>query len=194
MRIAYIGMGANLPSHAGPPAVTLRAAAARLTVLGRILRRSSLYSTAPVGLADQPHFVNAVVALETSLSPLSLLEGLLAIEHEFGRDRSAGVPNGPRTLDLDILMLGDIHLSASDLEIPHPRLAERAFVLIPLHEIAPQAVDPRRHATVAELLDCLHSQSHTGAQSVVPVRDPLWDADAGGPPSQPGAGGPDRHG
>ena len=99
--------------------------------------RSSLYSTAPVGFADQPRFVNAVVELETELEASDLLERLLAIEVEFGRDRAAGFANGPRTLDLDILLFGNRKISEPGLEIPHPRLAERAFVLVPLNEIAP---------------------------------------------------------
>src|ERR1700675_2751807 len=103
MQTAYIGMGANIPSPAGPPEATPPAAVERLNSIGRVVCRSSLYSTAPVGFADQPRFVNAVIALETDLSPASLLAVLLRIEREFGRDRSAGIPNGPRTLDLDIL-------------------------------------------------------------------------------------------
>jgi 2-amino-4-hydroxy-6-hydroxymethyldihydropteridine diphosphokinase len=179
MLTAYIAMGANIPSQAGSPAATLSAAAERLTSLGRVLRRSSLYSTAPVGFADQPRFVNAVVALQTGLAPRTLLGRLLALEREFGRDRSAGIPNGPRTLDLDILMMGDLQLSESDLELPHPRLAGRAFVLVPLHEIAPLAIDPRHGATVAELLQRWQAQNRAGANAVVQVRDDLWDARPG---------------
>jgi len=175
MRTAYIAMGANLPSPIGPPAATLHAAVARLATLGRVLHRSSLYSTAPVGLTDQPRFVNAVLALETSLSPHSLLEALLAIERDCGRDRSTGVPNGPRTLDLDILLLGDLRLGESDLELPHPRLADRGFVLIPLHEIAPQAIDSRHHSTIAELLDRWRANHPDEIGSVVPLRDVAWD-------------------
>src|ERR1039458_7133204 len=136
MRTAFIGMGANLASWAGAPEATLAAAALRLESLGRVTCRSSLYSTAPVGFAGQPRFVNAVVELETELEPRTLLKGLLAIEQEFGRDRAAGFANGPRTLDLDILLLGDHVIHEPGLVIPHPRLAERAFVLVPLCEIA----------------------------------------------------------
>src|ERR1035438_8797414 len=142
MRTAYIGMGGNLASWAGAPEETLAAAALRLESLGHVVRRSSLYSTAPVGFAAQPRFVNAVVALETELEPLELLDGLLAIEKEFGRDRAAGFANGPRTLDLDILLLGDLEIRSPDLLIPHPRLAQRAFVLAPLNEIAAPVVVP----------------------------------------------------
>ena len=108
MLTAYIALGANLASWAGPPEVTLAAAVERLGSLGRVTARSSLYSTEPVGFAEQPRFVNAVVALETALEPRELLNKLLGIEKEFGRDRSASIPNGPRTLDLDILLIGHL--------------------------------------------------------------------------------------
>jgi 2-amino-4-hydroxy-6-hydroxymethyldihydropteridine diphosphokinase len=157
MHTAYIALGANLPSHAGKPAATLASAVTRLETLGRILARSSLYSTAPVGLADQPRFVNAVVALETDLNPRELLRALLAVEHAFDRDRSAGIANGPRTLDLDILLFDHLTVEEPDLQIPHPRLADRAFVLIPLAEIAPTALDPRSGRTAAELLEALRA-------------------------------------
>jgi 2-amino-4-hydroxy-6-hydroxymethyldihydropteridine diphosphokinase len=174
MHTAYIGLGANLPSAAGAPEATLVAAAARLASLGRVTRRSSLYSTEPVGLAEQPRFLNAVVALDTGLAPRTLLRRLLAIEEDFGRDRRKGIPNGPRTLDLDILLLGDLCLSEAGLVIPHPRLAERAFVLVPLNEIAPQAVDPRTNATVAELLAALVDRCAGEAGAVVPVTSEIW--------------------
>lgn len=176
MHTAYIGLGANLASHAGPPEATLAAAAERLASLGRIVVRSSLYSTEPVGLAAQPRFLNAVVALETGLAPRTLLLRLLAIEKDFGRDRSHAIPNGPRTLDLDILLLGDLVLHEAHLQIPHPRLAERAFVLIPLNEIAPDLRDPRSGRSIAELLAALLAQSPADARSVVPVQSDLWPA------------------
>ncbi len=163
MRTAYIGMGGNLASWAGAPEATLAAALLRLESLGYVTRRSSLYSTAPVGFAAQPRFVNAVVALETELEPRELLEGLLAIEQEFGRDRSAGIANGPRTLDLDILLFGGLKISAPGLEIPHPRLPERAFVLVPLNEIAPQVVVPGCGKTVGQLMDSQVSKARPGA-------------------------------
>ena len=171
MTLAYIALGANLPSPAGPPEATLAAAVQRLATLGRIAARSSLYSTAPVGLANQPRFLNAVVALETDLAPRDLLAALLAIERDFGRDRSASIPNGPRTLDLDILLYGDLILSEPGLEIPHPRLAQRAFVLVPLNEIAPDLRDPRSGLTVSQLLGALPG----GCESdVVPTSKALW--------------------
>jgi 2-amino-4-hydroxy-6-hydroxymethyldihydropteridine diphosphokinase len=172
MKTAYIGMGANLASWAGVPEATLAAAALRLESLGRVICRSSLYSTAPVGVAEQPRFVNAVVALETELEPRELLEGLLAIEQEFGRDRAAGIANGPRTLDLDILLFDDLEIRKQDLAIPHPRLAERAFVLIPLNEIAAQTVVPGIARTVQQLLASLRKS--LDSDEVVRVNNEAW--------------------
>jgi len=169
-------MGSNLASWAGPPEATLTAAALRLESLGRLTQRSSLYSTEPVGFAGQPRFVNAVVALETDLDPRRLLERLLAVELEFGRDRAAGIPNGPRTLDLDILLFGDVQLSELGLEIPHPRLAGRAFVLIPLCEIAPRIMDGSRNLTVSQLLHNLLSGRESEAHAVVPIQWDGWRA------------------
>src|SRR5512146_996977 len=105
MHTAYIALGANLPSPAGLPPDTLLAAVRQLGTLGNVKQQSSLYRTEPVGFTDQPLFLNAVVALETELDARKLLNKLLSIEKEFGRDRTAGIPNGPRTLDLDILLL-----------------------------------------------------------------------------------------
>jgi 2-amino-4-hydroxy-6-hydroxymethyldihydropteridine diphosphokinase len=162
-------MGANLASWAGAPEATLAAAALRLESLGRVVCRSSLYSTAPVGFAEQPRFVNAVVELETELEPRTLLKGLLAIEQEFGRDRAAGFANGPRSLDLDILLLGENVISEPGLEIPHPRLAERAFVLIP-----PQAVVPGVAKTVGQLLTRLLEAAKAESDAVVRVKSDTW--------------------
>lgn len=178
MHTAYIGMGGNLPSAAGPPEATLAAAAERLGKLGRVAARSRLYSTAPVGFDEQPRFLNAVVALETRLSPRMLLEALLAVEQEFGRDRSAGIANGPRTLDLDLLLLGDLVVSGHALEIPHPRLAERAFVLIPLHEIAPEAHDPRSGCSVSQLLMKLAPGPDDPTHAILPYQSDAWRAGA----------------
>ncbi|MGA2673834.1 MAG: 2-amino-4-hydroxy-6-hydroxymethyldihydropteridine diphosphokinase [Terracidiphilus sp.] len=174
MRTAYIGMGGNLASWAGPPEATLAAAALRLESLGRVVGRSSLYSTEPVGFAAQPRFVNAVVALETELEPRELLRGLLALELEFGRDRSAGFANGPRTLDLDILLFGGLEIHEPDLEVPHPRLAERAFVLVPLNEIAPQVSIARSGKTVARLLENLRQSCKNDSTAVVRVESDVW--------------------
>ncbi len=176
MQTVYIGMGANLPSPAGPPEATLAAAASRLESLGRIVARSSLYSTEPVGFAGQPHFLNAVVALETTLDPHALLEGLLRIEQEFGRDRSAGTRNGPRTLDLDILVFGDLRICAPGLEVPHPRMLERGFVMIPLAELASKHKTAKRLQTISQLLQTFLERSPGTSDAVVPVQSPVWSA------------------
>lgn len=186
MPTAYLALGANIPGPAGSPEATLAAAAGRLAVLGRIVARSSLYSTAPVGLADQPRFLNAAVALETSLSPRELLNSLLQIERDFGRDRSASVPNGPRTLDLDILLYGSELLREPGLEIPHPRLAERAFVLVPLAEIASNLLVPVAGRTVQQLLHGLRTSHLSNDNAVLPIHNSLWDSGPGVGPGGPG--------
>ena len=151
MQTAYIALGANLPSPAGSPRETLDAAIIRLAELGQLLARSSYYSTDPVGYADQPSFLNAAVALHTALDPHTLLDRLLELERSFGRDRSHGIPNGPRTLDLDLILYGDVVLSTQNLQLPHPRMAQRAFVLTPLAEIAPETIHPQLQKTVSQL-------------------------------------------
>ena len=178
MQTAYIAMGANLASWAGPPEATLAAAVKRLSSLGRIIAQSSLYSTAPVGFADQPRFVNAVVALETGLEPQAVLNQLLVIEKEYGRDRSAGLPNGPRTLDLDILLIGDLEVNLLELELPHPRMTERAFVLVPLHEIAPDLLIAGRGTTVSESLEALQKSCKGETDAVVRMESDGWRAAA----------------
>jgi 2-amino-4-hydroxy-6-hydroxymethyldihydropteridine diphosphokinase len=199
MQTAYIGMGSNLPSNAGPSDATLAAAVARLAAFGRIAARSSLYSTAPVGFRDQPRFTNAVVALETELAPHALLAALLDLERAFGRNRSEGFQNGPRTLDLDILLMGEIDSSEPGLQIPHPRLAERAFVLIPLNEIAPAAVHPVHRKTVAQLLDSLRKSRERETNEVVPIESAPWSLGAGSLAAEPASplrtktGEPHRH-
>ena len=114
----------------------------------RLLARSGLYRTEPVGYADQPDFINACALVETSLAPRELLESLLAIEQAHGRKR--GVPNGPRTLDLDIVLYGDRVLNEPDLVIPHPRAQERDFVMKPLREVWPEVVFPAPPVTPAK--------------------------------------------
>jgi 2-amino-4-hydroxy-6-hydroxymethyldihydropteridine diphosphokinase len=173
-------MGGNLASWAGEPTATLGTAALRLESLGRVAGRSSLYSTEPVGFSAQPRFVNAAVALETELDPHELLDGLLAIEIEFGRDRSRGFTNGPRTLDLDILLFGDLTIDQPGLMIPHPRLGERAFVLVPLNEIAPGAVDAGSGRTVSQLLHTLFLKPESETHAVVKVESDLWRGGDGG--------------
>lgn len=172
MQSAYIGMGGNLESWVGEPAATLAQAAARLGEIGQVRRRSSLYLTAPVGYADQPQFMNAVVELVTEFGPWELLCALLEIETEFGRDRSQAIVNGPRTLDLDLLLYGDIVMSAAGLVLPHPRLSERAFVLAPLCEIAPQLAIPPSGRSAAELFAALNIEEG----SVARIESKSWNA------------------
>lgn len=167
-------MGANLPSTAGEPEATLAAAVVRFAKLGRVSALSSLYSTTPVGFADQPRFINAVARLDTDLSPFSLLGALLLTEQEFGRDRRMSLENRPRTLDLDILLYGDYVLGSPALSVPHPRLAEREFVLVPMNEIAPSVRDPRTGRIMSELLQSLVSARGTDSDAVVPLQSEIW--------------------
>jgi 2-amino-4-hydroxy-6-hydroxymethyldihydropteridine diphosphokinase len=186
---AYIGLGGNLASWAGPPDATLAAAAARLETLGRVTGRSSLYSTEPVGFAEQPRFVNAVIALETDLSPHELLNHLLAIEQQFGRDRTKSFANGPRTLDLDILLFDNVKVSEPGLEIPHARMAERRFVLAPLFEVATLLGDAARIETVSQWLESIQkkdgSDPGSDPDAVVAIESAGWRAGAGGDGLQP---------
>lgn len=131
---AYVGLGSNLAA----PARQIAEAVAALGAIPEtsVERCSSLYRTAPMGFADQPDFVNAVVRVVTGLPPRALLDALLRVERDHGRVR--GVRNGPRTLDLDLLLHGDARVDEDGLQVPHPRLAERAFVVVPLAEIAPE--------------------------------------------------------
>jgi 2-amino-4-hydroxy-6-hydroxymethyldihydropteridine diphosphokinase len=130
---AYIGLGSNLAD----PVKQVEAALDELDRVPqtRLVKRSSLYRTKPVGYAAQPDFVNAVAQLETGLPPERLLDELQAIEARHGRERS--FPNAPRTLDLDLLLFGKLVVQTERLTVPHPRMRERAFVLEPLREIAP---------------------------------------------------------
>ena len=140
MSLAYVALGANLAE----PATQVRAALVALSQLAsaRLLRTSSLYRTAPVGIAHQPDFINAVAALETTLAPHELLDALFAIESEFGRRRD--YYHAPRTLDLDLLLYDDQEIDSPRLMLPHPRMHLRAFVLAPLVEIAPDCRIPGR--------------------------------------------------
>lgn len=133
---AYIALGSNL----GNKVAQLEAAAAQLAALPetRLMAYSGIYRTPPWGKFDQDWFANAVIALDTRLSPLSLLEACLAIEATMGRERKERW--GPRRIDLDLLSHGEARLATERLTLPHPAIAERAFVLVPLFEIAPDFV------------------------------------------------------
>ena len=154
MTRAFVGLGSNL----GERETTLRAAIGRLRTIPNVEVRavSSLRDTEPVGYADQPRFLNGVVELETSLSARALLGVLLELERAFGRDRATAPPLGPRTLDLDLLLYGDATIDEPLLEVPHPRLHERRFVLEPLAELDPDLEVPG-HGSVQALLAKLHS-------------------------------------
>ena len=132
---AFVGLGSNL----GEREVTLRAAIGRLRELPdvEVIQASSFRDTDPVGLVDQPRFLNGAVELETGLTARALLGALLELERAFGRDRSASLLHGPRTLDLDLLLYGAETIDEPLLNVPHPRLHERRFVLEPLAELDP---------------------------------------------------------
>jgi len=140
MERAFVGLGSNL----GEREVTLKAAVGRLRGLSDVEVKgvSSFRDTEPVGVIDQPRFLNGAVELETELSARALLGVLLELERAFGRDRGAGPPQGPRTLDLDLLLYGTQTIEEPLLTVPHPRLHERRFVLEPLAELDPDLEIP----------------------------------------------------
>jgi 2-amino-4-hydroxy-6-hydroxymethyldihydropteridine diphosphokinase len=150
---AFVALGSNL----GDREATIRAAVAELGGVEGVdvVAVSSLEETDPVGYLDQPRFLNGVVELSTDLEPRALLELLLSVEARFGRDRSAGPAQGPRTLDLDLLLYGSEVVDEPGLELPHPRLHERRFVLRPLAELD-QALEVPGKGPIQELLAGLH--------------------------------------
>ena len=140
MTLVAVGLGANL----GDAARTLRDAIEALDTLPwtRLVQASRLYRTPAWGVTDQPDFINAVALLDTTLSARGLLDALLAVERDFVRVRIEGERWGPRTLDLDLLLYGDVVIDEPGLRVPHPHLHERAFALLPLAEVAPDTVIP----------------------------------------------------
>jgi 2-amino-4-hydroxy-6-hydroxymethyldihydropteridine diphosphokinase len=147
LKLIYLSLGSNI----GDRERNLRAAVERLDAPGlRVLRVSPVYETEPVDYTDQRWFLNLVVEAETTLFPLQLLARVQKIERALGRVRT--VPKGPRIIDIDILLYGAAVVHGAKLEIPHPRMAERRFVLVPLHDLAPDLRHPVARATVTELL------------------------------------------
>jgi len=153
MAIVAIALGSNLGDKAG----YLRAALRRLGEGARVVAVSGFYDTAPVGYLDQDRFLNAAALVETEETPQAFLARLLAVERELGRVRE--IPNGPRTIDLDILLWEQEIVDEPGLTIPHPRLHERAFVLEPLNEIAPEFRHPVLGQTVRALWAQVRSAS-----------------------------------
>ena len=148
---AYLGLGTNLGSREQNLIRALRSLAMAPAV--QFVRSSSIYETAPWGYTDQPSFLNCAVEVRTRRSPAELLELAKGIEGDLGREENFRY--GPRLIDIDILLYGNdtIHLCRPDLQIPHPRMTERAFVLVPLAEIAPQAVVPTLNLSLVRLLE-----------------------------------------
>lgn len=154
MKTVYLGLGSNL----GDRAATLAAAILKLDSAElRLMRASGLYETEPMGLKEQPWFLNQVAEFHTTLFPLQLLQRTKKIENELGRKRA--VRNGPRTLDIDILLYGSAIVRSEELEIPHPRFRERRFVLAPLAELNPDLRDPVSGKQVKALLAGLADQT-----------------------------------
>jgi 2-amino-4-hydroxy-6-hydroxymethyldihydropteridine diphosphokinase len=145
--VVAVALGSNL----GDRAAFLRGAADELSALLDNFRISSFHDTTPVGVAPQPRYLNAAAVGTSVRDPRSLLDALLAIEARHGRTRLT--PGAPRTLDLDLILYGDRVISEAGLEVPHPRFRERAFVLAPLAEIAPELRDPVTGQTVRDLLE-----------------------------------------
>lgn len=153
MTVAYLSLGSNIgnrEAHLADAIKRLESAAIR------ILRRSSIYETEPQDLPGQPWFLNQVIEIETDYSAATLLASIQKIEAEMGRERLT--PKGPRTIDIDILFYGNSVIHSSELEVPHPRLADRRFVLEPLAELAPDLRHPVFGKTIQELLPATHSQ------------------------------------
>ncbi len=162
MEEILIGLGSNLGDSISVCKHAIKTLSMHPQI--RILRISSLYRTEPVGMVDQSWFVNGVVQGETSLSPTELLDYLLQVEKDFGRVRE--IKWGPRTLDLDILSFGNRQIALPRLTIPHPRVHERLFVLIPMVEIVPNWVHPGIDLPAQEILDRLSTCTHEKVERI----------------------------
>lgn len=155
---AYIGLGSNLESPRGDRSRHLELAVEALNVAGRVTQLSSVYETAPWDVDDaQPDYLNQVAALSTELEPSALVNTMLSIETDLGRVRDER--HGSRVIDLDVLLMGDTVIDQPDVQVPHPRMHERAFVLVPLVEIAPDAIHPTVGGTISELLSRVDASS-----------------------------------
>jgi 2-amino-4-hydroxy-6-hydroxymethyldihydropteridine diphosphokinase len=153
LKTVYLGIGSNV----GDREANLREALERLEAAGiRVARRSSIYETEPRDLRDQPWFLNAVVEVETDLFPLQLFAHIQNVEREMGRRRVT--PKGPRNIDIDILFYGRSVIDTADLQVPHPRIAQRRFVLEPFSEIASEFRHPVSGKTAREMLAAIEPQ------------------------------------
>ena len=151
MTDVFIGIGTNIGGRYGNIAKAIELIS-KIAIIDRI---SSIYETEPEGYKDQPYFLNSVIKIKTNLEPEALLACLQNIEKEMGRKPS--FKDAPRVIDLDILIYGDVVLNKPDLQIPHPRLHERSFVLVPLVEIAPELEHPILHNNIIQLIQNLDS-------------------------------------
>lgn len=169
MERIYLGLGANLPSRHGSPRATLEAAVAAIAAAGITIKgRSGWYESAPVPRADdQPWYVNGVVEVATDLDPADLLAVLQGIERDFGRVRS--VPNAPRSLDLDIVAYGDRVVDEGAPLLPHPRMEGRAFVLLPLRDLAPDWRHPGTGLGLETLIAALGRLDDPQGQEIRPL-------------------------
>lgn len=171
-KLVYLSLGSNV----GDREANLTEAIRRLDALGRVVKASSFYETEPVEFAAQPWFLNCTVVLETEKMPHQLLKGVLGVEQAMGRRRVQ--KKGPRNIDIDILLLGNSVVNTKDLVIPHPALHERAFVLEPLAEIAPDVRHPVFKKTIQELREVLPTKYAVRKLTMLSgdVRNPPSDA------------------
>ncbi len=149
----YLGLGSNL----GDCAANLSLASEKIKHLGRIVKKSSIYETEPWGFKEQPAFLNQVLQIRTTLEAGELLTNIKIIEKDMGRIKT--IKNGPRIIDIDILFFDDLILKTDLLTIPHQHILHRAFVLVPLNEIAPKFIHPLENKTIHELLEGVNCKS-----------------------------------